>query len=247
MNSVIKAIIPAGGFGTRFLPITRAIPKEMLPIGDKPIIHYIIQELVDAGITELLILVGRGRECLMNYFDAHPELGLSPPFPNISIIYKRVPHPRGVADCVWHAKDFVGKDRFIVAYSDNVFFNGNPTKELIDDNALHNKSVVCVVEVDEGKESKYGIIRHDNFQVREIIEKPSAPPSRLAGFGRYLLSPKIFTLIQADTSGQVCMSAQLNKLATQNELRAVQTFASAFDTGDKSGWLEANLFCSCPS
>ncbi|MCL2587041.1 MAG: sugar phosphate nucleotidyltransferase [Firmicutes bacterium] len=233
--SVKKAVIPAGGFGTRFLPITRAVPKEMLPIGDKPIIHYIIQELSDAGITDILILIGRGRECLVNYFDYHSELDLPLPFPNINITFKRVPKPLGAANCVYHSKDFVGGEDFLVAYSDNVFFGANPTKELLSSGA----NSVCVVEVPQKETHKYGI-----WDGTSIIEKPQNATSNLAGFGRYLLSPIIFDLIEQDMGGdgEVCMTQQLNKLAATGQLKAVKTCAMGFDIGNKVGWHQANLY-----
>jgi len=228
VSKVTKAVIPAGGFGTRFLPITRAVPKEMLPIGDKPIIHYIVEELIAAGITDILVLIGRGRECLVNYFDYHPELDLAPPFPNINITFKRVPKALGAAHNIYHARNWVCGEPFLVAYSDNIFLDVNPSTELIKAGA----NSICLVEVATDNAHKYGI-----WDGEQLIEKPENPPSNLAGFGRYLLSPEIFELIEQDldNTNQVCMSAQLNKLS----LRPVITTARGFDIGNKYGWLEA--------
>ena len=257
---VTKAVITCGGYATRFLPVSKAVPKELLPIGDKPVIHYIIDELVAAGITDVLILLGRGRSALMDYLDQNPELEAaltrtnSPTcinfFPHVNIYYRRVPMPRGAADCVWHAKSFIGNEPFIVAYCDDVFFNGNPAQELITDFQTHNKPAVIGARVPLVDAHKYGIIsRTAAGSVSEIIEKPAQnPPGTLAAAGRYLLTPEIFTLTEQDMQNpppclsEVCMTRQLNKLAAADNLRAVKTRARRYDTGTHEGLHRANVF-----
>ncbi|MCL2570554.1 MAG: sugar phosphate nucleotidyltransferase [Firmicutes bacterium] len=268
-TKITKAIITCGGYATRFLPITKAIPKEMLPIGNKPIIHYIVEELKDAGITDILILIGRGREVVQNYFDRHPELetvihekGMNiniNPFADLNITYKRVPMPRGAADNIWHAKTFAGNEPFVVAYSDTVFFEHNPTIELITDFEQHKKSTIIASPIPTGNTHKYGIIDTGikgacatgtcfikrAFQIKQIIEKPqSNPPSNLASCGRFVLTPEIFAMIEnAQTeSGEVCMTEQLNKVAGHGNLRGVRTRARCFDTGNPQGWFEVNEY-----
>ena len=273
---VTKAIITCGGYATRFLPITKAIPKEMLPVGNKPVIHYIVDELVEAGITDILILIGRGREALQNYFDAFPELDeylkkkgikIETNFNNVNIYSRRVPLPRGAADNILHAKSFVGKDPFIVAYSDDIFFNENPTKAMIELFARNKYSYLTCVPVACKDTHNYGIINTNIkatdctcleegtcsdarrvMQVNYLVEKPkSNPPSNLAVTGRFLLKPEIFELIEEDMRMQyqeVCMVAQLNKLAKRGKLVAVRSTAFRFDTGEPKGLLAANNFVS---
>ena len=255
---VTKAVIPAGGYATRFLPITKGVPKEMMPIGSKPTVHFIVEELREAGITDVLILIGRGRECLVNYFDKNYELddvlGHTKMnfFPDMNIIFKRVPLPKGAADNISFAKNFAGDDPFIVAYSDNIFFEGNPTRELVEDFQTHGKNVACVVEVVKEDAHKYGIVKpgreeDSGIDVAEIVEKPQNPPSCLAGMGRYLLLPQIFDFIEADRAElskeqEICMTRQLNKFARINALRAVKTNSRSFDTGTPASWHEANRY-----
>ena len=264
-SNITKAIITCGGYATRFLPISRSIPKEMLPIGNKPVIHYIMEELREAGVRDVLMLIGRGREVMQNYFDANPEINLDALFPDINIYYRRVPMPRGSADNIWHAKDFVGGEHFLVAYCDDVFFDGNPSKELTADYEKNGKPVIAVYKVPKEHTHKYGIIAPHNttqnsrvFDVAEIVEKPkNNPPSCLASVGRFLLSSEIFELIEHDMKknspfikggvgaadgGFVCMTQQLNKLARSGCLRAVSTASTRFDTGTAEGLLQANCF-----
>lgn len=277
MDKITKAIITCGGYATRFLPITKAIPKEMLPIVDKPIIHYIAEELSQAGITDILILIGRGRECLQDYFDKHFELdsvieskGLGyrlNSFADLNITYRRVPLPRGAADNIWHAKSFAGDRPFIVAYCDDIFFDGNPTIELINDFQKNKRPVISATEVSPGEERKYGIIKpgddslselglfraaeDDGMTVEAIIEKPkSDPPSNLAACGRYLLLPEVFSLIedemlvkeQSGDQTEVCMTGVLNRVASGGGLRTRKTSGTRFDTGTPRGLFEANRY-----
>ncbi len=235
MKNVRRAVITAAGYSSRFLPITKAIPKEMLPIGDRPVIHYILKELEDAGITEVLILIGRGRECLLNYLDKNYEIDdyLSKTknkvktnfFPNLNIYYRRVPLPRGVADCLMYAKNFVGQDPFILAYSDDVFFEGNPCKELISMHKRNEKSgIICSLVTPENAH-KYGIVSRSGM----ICEKPRKPETNLAVVGRYLLAPGFFDILDFDIIGA------LNKL----KLNIITTKAKRFDAGNKEGLFEA--------
>jgi len=226
VHPVKKAIITCGGYATRFLPITKAIPKEMLPIGDKPVIHYIIEELKNAGITDVLILVGRGREVLQNYFDRFPELeqvlskkktqdeidNLVNPFKDLNIYYHRVGMPRGSADNIYHAKSFVGSDPFLVAYCDDIFvgnddnIRNNPSIELIKDYHQNSKPNIIVTRVPASSASNYGIVSPKcdakcpacNFTVGKIVEKPKDPPSNFAFCGRFIMTKELFDFIEND-------------------------------------------------
>jgi UTP--glucose-1-phosphate uridylyltransferase len=241
MKRVVKAVITCGGYATRFLPITKAVPKEMLPLGDKPVIHYVLTELLDAGITEVLILIGRGRETLLNYLDKNYEVDdhlnrhgnriETNFFSGLNIYYRRVPLPKGVADCLMHAKSFVGRDAFILAYGDDIFFNGNPTAELIE--CYKQDKLPCVLgrSVPIEFAHKYGVIMPDG----EIMEKPKNPASNIVAVGRYLLTPQIFGIIK----NELCMTAALNRLPAK---RTVITDAARFDTGSKEGFFDAFKF-----
>lgn len=241
---VTKAVITAGGYATRFLPITKAVPKEMLPLGDKPVIHYILEELQNAGITDVLLLIGRGRECLMNYLDknyevddylerraaqtqdAVPVTTTTNFFRGLNIYFRRVPLPQGVADCVQHARSFVGSEPFVLAYCDDVFFAGNPTAELLDSYAQNGQPAITAAPVSWEDAHRYGIIQPDG----QIIEKPAHPTSNLVAVGRYLLPPNFCDTLGAD------IVAALNQIPVKT---IVTTHAKRFDAGNKYGLFEA--------
>lgn len=244
MKKITKAVITAGGYATRFLPITKAVPKEMLPLGDKPVIHYILQELQDAGITDVLLLIGRGRECLMNYLDKNYEVDdylerriadtpdaiatkkVTNFFQGLNLYFRRVPLPQGVANCVSYARSFVGDEPFVLAYCDDVFFEVNPTREMLDTYAKTGQPAIIASTVHWQDAHRYGIITPNG----QIIEKPKNPTSNLVAVGRYLL-PSGF----CDRLGDDIVGA-LNDIPTKN---IIVTKAKRFDTGNKYGFLEA--------
>ena len=244
MTKITKAVITAGGYATRFLPITKAVPKEMLPLGDKPVIHYILAELQAAGITDVLLLIGRGRECLMNYLDKNYEVDdylarraaqtqdavpvnvTTNFFRDMNLFFRRVPLPQGVADCVKHARGFVGNEPFVLAYCDDVFFDGNPTQEMLDAYQQTGKSAIIAAPVPWEDAHRYGIITADG----QIIEKPAKPTSNLVAVGRYLMPPHF-----CDTLGTDIVAA-LNQISTKN---IITTGAKRFDTGNKYGFFAA--------
>ncbi len=244
MTKITKAVITAGGYATRFLPITKAVPKEMLPLGDKPVIHYILQELQNAGITDVLLLIGRGRECLMNYLDKNYEVDdflarraamtqdaipinqTTNFFQNLNLYFRRVPLPQGVADCVQHASNFVGDEPFILAYCDDVFFDGNPTTEMLKAYQANGQPAIIAAPVPWSDAHRYGIITPDG----QIIEKPAKPTSNLVVVGRYLLPPKFCQNLGTD------IVAALNQIPVKN---IITTQAKRFDAGNKHGFFEA--------
>lgn len=241
---ITKAVITAGGYATRFLPITKAVPKEMLPLGDKPVIHYILQELQDAGITDVLLLIGRGRESLMNYLDKNYEVDdflarraaetqdavpiskVTNFFGGMNLYFRRVPLPRGVADCVQYAGSFVGNEPFVLAYCDDVFFGGNPTTEMLSAYQKNGQSAIIAATVPWKDAHRYGIITANG----QIIEKPEKPTSNLVAVGRYLL-PSGFCQSLGDD-----IVAALNQIPTKN---IITTQAKRFDTGNKYGFFQA--------
>ena len=244
MQSITKAVITAGGYATRFLPITKAVPKEMLPLGDKPVIHYILQELKDAGITDVLLLIGRGRECLMNYLDknyevddylqrrlqstadATPVSKVTNFFQDLNLYFRRVPLPQGVADCVKYASSFVGDEPFVLAYCDDVFFEANPTTEMLQSYRTTGKPAIITAAVPWADAHRYGIITPDG----QIIEKPQNPTSNLVAVGRYLLPSGFCQSLGTD------IVASLNSIPEKN---IIVTKAKRFDTGNKNGFFEA--------
>ena len=244
MATITKAVITAGGYATRFLPITKAVPKEMLPLGDKPVIHYILQELQSAGITDVLLLIGRGRECLINYLDKNYEVddflarrATDTPdavpihattnfFTSMNLYFRRVPLPQGVADCVKHASSFVGNEPFILAYCDDVFFDGNPTTEMLTTYNATGQPAIIAAPVPWAEAHRYGIITPDG----KIIEKPQKPTSNLVAVGRYLLPAGFCQNLGTD------IVAALNQIAVKN---IITTKAKRFDTGNKHGFFEA--------
>jgi UTP--glucose-1-phosphate uridylyltransferase len=233
-----KAVITCGGYATRFLPITKAIPKEMLPIGNRPVIHYILDELSQAGITEVLLLIGRGREILQNYLDKNYEVDdflektgnktETNFFDNLNIFYRRVPMPRGIADCLSYAEKFAGGEDFILCFCDDIFFESNPTAELLADYNKNKRPAVLGGAVLLADAHRYGIISAGG----KITEKPHNPESNIAAVGRYLLTPKIFQIIKTEKD----MTAALNKL---NPKSIVITNAVRFDAGSKDGFYNA--------
>lgn len=244
MKRITKAVITAGGYATRFLPITKAVPKEMLPLGDKPVIHYILEELQASGITDVLLLIGRGRESLMNYLDKNYEVDdylerralttqdATPVkvttnfFQNMNLYFRRVPLPRGVADCVKHASSFVGDEPFVLAYCDDVFFGANPTAEMLQAYQQTGQPVIIASEVPWSDAHRYGIITQDG----QIVEKPKQPTSNLVAVGRYLLPAGFCQSLSDD------IVASLNQIKVKN---IVKTKARRFDTGNKFGFFQA--------
>ncbi len=243
-RKITKAVITAGGYATRFLPITKAVPKEMLPLGDKPVIHYILAELQSAGITDVLILIGRGREGLLNYLDKNYEvddylqrrMAETPDavqvtketnfFQNMNLYFRRVPLPQGVADCVRYASSFVGDEPFVLAYCDDVFFEANPTHEMLTAYEKTGQPAIIVAPVPWQDAHRYGIITNDG----QIIEKPKNPTSNLVAVGRYLLPAGFCQTLGTD------IVAALNQIPVKN---IITTKAKRFDTGNKHGFFTA--------
>ena len=229
----------------------------MLPIWDKPTIHYILEELVNAGITDILVLIGRGRECLQNYFDRNFELDCVlqsqrlNPFEHVNINYRRVPMSRGAADNIYHAKSFVGDEPFLVAYSDDIFFGNNASAELIASFNKTNKVTIATCKVPLHDAHNYGVVHKG-----QIVEKPKSPASNLVSCGRFVLKPAIFEVIENErkkieeevywqkvsgstANSQVCMTRCLNILGG---FKPVKVSAKRFDVGTPFGLFKANQF-----
>ena len=223
---VRKAIIPAAGLGTRFLPATKALPKEMLPIVDKPTIQFIVEEAKASGIEDILIVTGKNKRAIENHFDSNPELeqdlektgkaGLLKLTQEITdlgvnLYYTRQPHPAGLGDAVYRARSFVAGEPFVIMLGDDLMKDKVPlTKQLINDYDKTHASTIAVMKVPHKEVSKYGVIAPDGniapdlYNVKNFVEKPAVDkaPSDLAIIGRYLLTPEIFDILEHQKPGR---------------------------------------------
>ncbi len=268
MKKVRKAVIPAAGLGTRFLPATKVQPKEMLPIIDTPIIQYIVQEAIDSGIEEILIITGKNKKSIEDHFDRSFELeyeleargksellgvvqGISS---MIDIHYVRQKHQLGLGHAVKCAKTFVGNEPFAVLLGDDIVKTngGEPClKQLINVYNKYNNSVIGVQKVDESQVDKYGIVSGTSiedriYKVEELIEKPSIEEakSNIAILGRYILEPAIFEAIDNTSvgkGGEIQLTDALVNLGKFKNVLAYDFIGKRHDAGDKLGYLKATV------
>ena len=263
---VRKAIIPAAGLGTRFLPATKAQPKEMLPIVDKPTIQYIVEEAIEAGIEDIIIISGRNKRSIEDHFDKAYELeeelrkkgdlellNLVQDISNlVDIHYIRQKEPRGLGHAILCAKSFIGNEPFAVLLGDDVVDSKTPCiKQLMDVYDEYNASVLGVQEVPMEDVSKYGIIsckniESDVYKVKDLVEKPDKEnaPSNIAILGRYIITPQIFEhleKVEPGKNGEIQLTDALRKLV-QNEVMYAYNFeGKRFDVGNKLGFLQATV------
>jgi UTP--glucose-1-phosphate uridylyltransferase len=263
---VRKAIIPAAGLGTRFLPATKAQPKEMLPIVDKPTIQYIIEEAVASGIEEILIITGRNKRAIEDHFDKSVELELElaqkgktemlEMVKNITnmvdIYFIRQKEPKGLGHAIGCAKAFVGNEPFAVLLGDDVVDSEVPClKQLIDCFYEYKTTVLGVQTIPEKDVSKYGIVKgtyiEDRvYKVKGVVEKPSIEdaPSNIAILGRYIITPKIFEIIEntkPGKGGEIQLTDALLTLISQEAMYAYDFQGRRYDVGDKLGFLQATV------
>lgn len=261
---VRKAIIPAAGLGTRFLPATKAQPKEMLPIVDKPTIQYIIEEAVASGIEEILIITGRNKKSIEDHFDKSVELemelekagkqemlnivrGISD---MVDIHYIRQKEPRGLGHAIHCAKSFVGNEPFAVMLGDDVVDSKAPClKQLINCFNEYKTTILGVQTVDLQNVNKYGIIdglhiEDRVYKVKKLVEKPSIDeaPSNIAILGRYIITPKIFEILENTKPGkanEIQLTDALEELIKNEAIYAYDFVGKRYDVGDKLGFLQA--------
>lgn len=269
MKKVRKAVIPAAGLGTRVLPATKALPKEMLNIVDKPSLQYIVEELVEAGITDIVIITGRNKNSIEDHFDYSYELeetlknakklDLLDKVEHISsmanICYIRQNMPLGLGHAILKAKTFVGEDPFIIALGDDIIYNPEKvvSKQLIEKYNKYGKSIVACQEVNEEDVNKYGIVKikkdldEKTFEIEDFVEKPKIEeaPSKIACLGRYLLSPKIFEFLEnaeVGKGGEIQLTDSiLAMLNSGEEVLAYKFDGKRYDIGNKFGLLVANI------
>ena len=264
MKSIRKAVIPAAGFGTRFLPATKAQPKEMLPIVDTPAIQYIVKEALDSGIEEILIITGRSKRAIEDHFDSSVELeellqkqgknkqlAMVKDLADIKIHFIRQKSPRGLGDAVLCAKAFIGDEPFAVLLGDDIVYNPEKPclQQLMDCYEQHPGIILGAQFVPNEKVSSYGIVSGeplaDNlYRVHGLVEKPSVDkaPSNLAVLGRYILTPDIFDILE-NTKPGVGNEVQLTdaSAASKTDTYALAYEGVRYDTGDKLGYLKATV------
>ena len=265
---VRKAVLPAAGFGTRFLPATKAIPKEMMPLVDRPIIQYAVEEAVASGIEQIIIVIASGRSAIEDHFDANPTLErwleergdiemlravrrITEVGP-IAFVHQK--EQLGLGHAVLMAKELVGDEPFAVLLSDDVMLNpgGTPVlRQLIEQHAAHRGSVVAVQRVPKQDVTRYGILRpvHEEgrlVEIGDLVEKPTVEeaPSDLAVLGRYVLTPKIFDMLettQRGAGGEIQLTDALRSLIDEQPVFGYQFEGHRHDAGTRLGWLSAGV------
>ncbi len=262
----MKAIIPAAGLGTRFLPVTKSQPKEMLPVVDKPVIQYVVEEAVAAGADEILMVTGRGKRAIEDHFDRSIELesllessGNTVKLREVrsiselaEVFYVRQKRPRGLGHAVLCGAPFTGTEPFFVMLGDVIVPDHSCLTRLTE---VHERyggaSVIAVEEVEQQYVSRYGVIAGHEvepgvWKLTDMVEKPPAneAPSNLAIFGRYLLTPAVMEIlprIEAGRGGEIQLTDALRELLETEDMYAVKMTSTGYDTGNVQSWLEANV------
>jgi len=263
---VRKAIIPAAGLGTRFLPATKAMPKEMLPIVDKPTIQYIVEEAIQSGIEDIIIVTGKGKRAIEDHFDHSFELEqnllekgkfdlldeVQKSSKLVDIHYIRQKEPRGLGHAIWCARKFIGNEPFAVLLGDDIVQAENPClKQMIEQYERYNSSILGVQQVNAEEVTRYGIVGGNKigerlYSVEELVEKPSKEqaPSNLAIMGRYILSPKILEILGDQDPGAGGEIQLTDAIAGLNQLEAVYAYhfeGTRYDVGEKLGFIQTNI------
>lgn len=265
MKTVKKAIIPAAGLGTRFLPATKAMPKEMLPIVDKPTIQYIVEEAIESGIEDIIIVTGKGKRAIEDHFDhsfeleqnllekgKHEILKKVQESSKINIHYIRQKEPKGLGHAVWCARKFIGSEPFAVLLGDDIVQAETPClRQLMDQYEATQSSVIGVQTVPETETHRYGIIdplaqKGRSYQVSQFVEKPDqgTAPSNLAIMGRYVLTPEIFTFLenqQTGAGGEIQLTDAIQRLNEIQRVFAYDFEGKRYDVGEKLGFIQTTI------
>ncbi|MEF8848653.1 MAG: UTP--glucose-1-phosphate uridylyltransferase GalU [Candidatus Thermoplasmatota archaeon] len=265
---VKKAVVPAAGMGTRFLPVTKSMPKEMLPLIDIPAIHYVVSEAVESGIDDIIIITGRGKRAVEDYFDDSPELEMHLEKQGkddllelvrdisslVNVHYIRQKEPRGLPDAIIQAERHVGDEPFAVLLGDDIIKGDKPcTKQLMDVFEEKECSVLAGQEVPPEEISKYGSIKGDReaidegnnlYHVKDIVEKPEpdVAPSNIAAIGRYVFTPEFFDCIkktEPGLHGELQIADSIKILMESQSVYASEFSGKRYDIGDKSGYVKA--------
>ncbi|XRG77817.1 UTP--glucose-1-phosphate uridylyltransferase GalU [Rossellomorea sp. GAMAL-10_SWC] len=265
MKKVRKAIIPAAGLGTRFLPATKAMPKEMLPIVDKPTIQYIVEEAIESGIEDIIIVTGKGKRAIEDHFDYSYELEqnllekekyalleqVKAPS-NIDIHYIRQKEPKGLGHAVWCARNFIGNEPFAVLLGDDIVEAKTPgLKQLMDQYDNTYSSVIGVQTVPEEETHRYGIVEPimqegRRYEVKNFVEKPApgTAPSNLAIMGRYVFTPEIFMFLEEQNigaGGEIQLTDAIQKLNSIQRVFAYDFEGKRHDVGEKLGFIKTTI------
>jgi len=265
LSKIKKIIIPAAGLGTRFLPATKAMPKEMLPIVDKPTIQYIVEEAIASGIEEIIIVTGKGKRAIEDHFDHAFELEANliekekydllekvRASGSVDIHYIRQKEPLGLGHAIWCARKFIGNEPFGVMLGDDIIRSKVPAmKQLMNQYELVNSSVIGVQEVEDNNIHRYGVIDPASkginlIKVNSFVEKPSRnnAPSNLAIIGRYILTPEIFSLLEkmeVGQGGEIQLTDAIEKLNHIQNVYAYKFEGKRYDVGEKLGFIETTL------
>ncbi|MDT2865921.1 UTP--glucose-1-phosphate uridylyltransferase GalU [Vagococcus carniphilus] len=266
MKKVKKAVIPAAGLGTRFLPATKAMAKEMLPIVDKPTIQFIVEEAREAGIEDILIVTGKAKRPIEDHFDSNFALEMNlkekgkddlfklvTEITGLNLHFIRQSHPLGLGHAVLQAKSFVGNEPFIVMLGDDLMEDKVPlTKQLMDNYEKNHSATIAVIDVPEKDVSKYGIINpgeeieENLFNVIDFVEKPkiNESPSNMAIIGRYLLTPEIFSILENQKPGagnEIQLTDAINTLNKTQRVFAKRFTGTRYDVGDKYGYMKTSI------
>ncbi|TWT03593.1 UTP--glucose-1-phosphate uridylyltransferase GalU [Planomicrobium sp. CPCC 101079] len=265
MKKVTKAIIPAAGLGTRFLPATKAMPKEMLPIVDKPTIQYIVEEAIASGIEDIIIVTGKGKRAIEDHFDNNFELEANllekgkldllekvAQSSKVEIHYIRQKEAKGLGHAVWSARKFIGNEPFAVLLGDDIVQAEKPClKQLIEQYDETQTSIIGVQQVPNDETNRYGIIDPSKaqgrlYQVNEFVEKPAlgTAPSNLAIMGRYILTPEIFELLEKQevgAGGEIQLTDAIQKLNELQNVFAYDFEGKRYDVGEKLGFIRTTI------
>lgn len=268
MKKIRKAIIPCAGFGTRFLPATKAVPKEMFPIVDVPSLQYIVDECVDAGITDILIILGKNKKCIEDHFDTSPELeqllekgnkteilkSMRALSDRANFYYVRQPEMNGSGVAVMLGEAFVGNEPFAVVFGDDIVYTGDKPSamaQLIGAYETTGKSILGVQDMPPEEAIKYGCVlpgavKGRYAEVKGLVEKPSLDklPSTLSSMGRFVLTPEIFDIIKTTPkakNGEVYLTDAIATLASTDGVFAYDFEGRRYDVGDKVGYIQANI------
>ncbi|PKG22099.1 UTP--glucose-1-phosphate uridylyltransferase GalU [Niallia nealsonii] len=265
MGKVRKAIIPAAGLGTRFLPATKAMPKEMLPIVDKPTIQYIVEEAIASGIEDIIIVTGKGKRAIEDHFDNAWELEENlvakekfdllekvKESSNVEIHYIRQKEPKGLGHAVWCARNFIGNEPFAVLLGDDIVDSENPCLgQLMAEYDQTLSSVIGVQEVPDSETHRYGIVdpiegTGRRYQVKKFVEKPKqgTAPSNLAIIGRYIFTPEIFRFLEEQevgAGGEIQLTDAIEKLNQIQRVFAYQFEGNRYDVGEQLGFIQTTI------
>jgi len=268
MRKVKKAIIPAAGYGTRFLPATKALPKEMLPIVNKPTIQYIVEEAIEAGIEDIIIVTGKGKRAIEDHFDHVYELERKLYENGKDILLEQVlkaskladihfirqKEPKGLGHAVWCARKFIGDEPFAVLLGDDIVDAPTPCiKQLMNQFEQLDTSIIGVKSVPESETDRYGIVdslsliqKENLYKIFNLVEKPmmGEAPSNLAIMGRYILTPEIFGFLEnlePDSKGEIQLTDALQQLNKIQNIYGYEFEGTRFDVGDLSGFITTNI------